>query len=314
MINTKKILVVGGSGFVGSNLIKYLDKKKNKILATYFTNKIFTRFKNVNYKKGNLLDYSFCKNITKNIDTVYMCAAFSAGAKVIERGPIEFMHLNTLINLNILKACNENNVKNFIFFSSSVVYPDSSKQMKETDVNYSFFSKYNSVAWMKIYSEKVCKMYNDNMNILIVRPGNLYGPFDKFDSERSKVIPSLIRKFDIKKKIEIFGTGQDVKDFIYIEDFIKLLLIVVKKKFKFKIINIASGKSIQLLKIIKIIQSLNGNKKFYFKKKSFNMIPVRKINIKNLENITNYKFKFDIKLGLIKTVNWYKKNKKKLKF
>ena len=72
---------------------------------------------------------------------------------------------------------------------------------------------------MKIFSEKLCEMYKDKMSILIIRPGNIYGPNDKFDPIRSKVIPALIRKFEENKIIEIWGDGQDIKDFIYIDDF-----------------------------------------------------------------------------------------------
>ena len=101
--------------------------------------------------------------------------------------------------------------------------------MKEEDVNYSF-KKYNNVAWMKIYTEKVCKMYNEFFDILILRPSNLYGPYDKFDKLNAKVIPSLIRKFNNYKKVEIWGDGKDIKDFLYIEDFVKILSILIKNK------------------------------------------------------------------------------------
>ena len=120
--------------------------------------------------------------------------------------------------------------------------------MTEKDVNYSLFNKYFNVGWMKIFSEKICQMYKNKMNILIIRPGNIFGPHDKFDVVKSKVIPSLIRKFETKKIIEIWGNGKDIKDFIYIEDFVTILLKLINKPFNFKILNVASGKSISLKK------------------------------------------------------------------
>ena len=92
-------------------------------------------------------------------------------------------------------------IKKFIFLSSSVVYPNKPKPMRENDVNFSFFEKYNNVAWMKLYTEKVCEMYNNFFDVLILRPSNLYGPHDKFDKLNAKVIPSLIRKFNNEKKL-----------------------------------------------------------------------------------------------------------------
>ena len=180
--------------------------------------------------------------------------------------------------------------------------------MKENEVNYSFFEKYNNVAWMKLYTEKVCEMYNNFFDVLILRPSNLYGPHDKFDKLNAKVIPSLIRKFNNEKEIEIWGDGKDIKDFLYIDDFVKILIYLIKNKKKFLILNVGSGKSVNLMQIIYIIQSYYGNKKFYFKKNSPKMIPVRKINIDRLKKFVNLKNFINLKNGLEKTIKWYKKN------
>ena len=91
------------------------------------------------------------------------------------------------------------------------------------------------------------------MKILIIRPANLYGPYDKFDPVRSKVIPALIRKFE-NKNIEVWGSGKDVKDFIFIEDFVDNLLSILEKINKYTVLNIASSKPVSLRKIIDILK------------------------------------------------------------
>ena len=117
---------------------------------------------------------------------------------------------------------------------------------------------------MKIFSEKLCEMYKSKMIINIIRPANLYGPYDKFDPTRSKVIPALIRKFERQKTIEVWGSGKDVKDFLYIDDFVENLLTVVEKVNKFSILNICSSNSISLVKILYILKKyINQNKKNY---------------------------------------------------
>jgi|MDTC01.2.fsa_nt_gb GDP-L-fucose synthase len=305
----KKILVIGGSGFVGSNLIESLIKEKEyKIFSTIFKKKKIKKFKNVRYFSGDLQNQKYCDKITKKKDIVVMCAAFTAGAKIIEKNPLEFVTVNTKINLNVLNSCKKNKIKKFIFLSSSVVYPNKITPMKEKDVNYTFFKKYQNVAWMKLYTEKVCEMYNKFFNVLILRPSNLYGPYDKFDKQNSKVIPSLIRKFNNEKKIEIWGDGKDIKDFLYIKDFIKILILLIKIKEKFLILNVGSGKSVSLMNIISIINKYYVNKNFYFKKNSPKMIPVRKINIDKLKKILNFKLKYSLAQGLKDTILWYKKN------
>ena len=304
----KKILIVGGSGFLGTNIIKKIDKKKNLISATQFKNKIFYKVKNIKYLKGDLRSLSFCKKITNSMDTVFMCAAVSSGAKDIENNPMLHVDDNIKMNLNIIKAAAENKVKKFIFISSNVVYPNHKKPMIENDVNYSLFKKYFNVGWMKIFSEKVCEMYKDKMKILVIRPANLYGPYDKFDPEKSKVIPSLIKKFEEKKIIKVWGNGNDIKDFMYIEDFVDSLLLIVKKYKKFTILNIGTGKSIKLKKIINFMIKYYNKKNVVFDNKRPNMVPVRRINVNKFKNLTKYKLKFSIEKGLEKTIKWYSEN------
>lgn len=309
IINKKKILVVGGSGFIGINLINKLNKKKNKLLTTYFKKKI-KKIRYVTYLRGDLRKYNFCDKITKKIDTLYMCAAVSSGARIIEENPMTHVDDNIIMNMNILKAASKNGVKKFIFISSNVVYPVSKKNMTENDINYDLFHKYFNVGWMKIFSEKLCEMYKSKMIIIIIRPSNLYGPYDKFDKFKSKVIPSLIRKFEKDKIIEIWGDGKDYKDFLYIEDFISGLISVTKKINKFDVVNISSGKSISLKKIINfLIRFYKKNENdINYNQLMPSMIPFRKIDNKKFLSLSGLKFKNTIYTGLIQTINWYRKN------
>ena len=212
-----------------------------------------------------------------------MCAAVSSGAKDIQNDPMMHVDENVMINLNIIKAASLNSVKKFIFLSSNVVYPNSKKPMSEENMNYSLFNKYFYVGWMKIFRKKVCEMYKDKIQILIVRPSNLYGPFDKFDKKKSKVIPSLIDKFKLKNKIKVWGEGKDIKDFMFIEDFIDALILVVNRYKKFTIMNIASGKSIKLEKIINFLKKYHNKDNIIYDTTKPTMIPVRKIDIKKLK-------------------------------
>ena len=313
----KKILILGGSGFIGTNLLILLRKKGYKnITATYFTKKNFFKVKGVKYSKSDLRVSKNVDNLTKTADIVFMLAAVSSGAKIIEKNPLEHFSPNVRLNLDAIEKSYNNNVKKFIFVSSNTVYPDTKKSMAEKDINYQLFSKYYIVGWMKIFSEIVCniyanKIYNKKMDILIVRPSNLYGPFDKFSYSKSKVVAALIRKFHERKiPIEIWGDGQDLKDFLYIEDFCESLIKVASHKKHFEIINICSGKSIKIQNIINIlIKKFNiKNKDIYNNLDQPSMIPIRLMSNKSL--IKNYKIKhrFDILKGLEKTVEWYKKN------
>lgn len=294
---------------MGINLIsKMVKNKNNKIYATYYKNKKFKRFKNVKYLKGNLLNLNFCNSVTKNIDEVYMCAAYTAGANIINKNSLKFVFDNSIMNLNILESSSKNKVKKFIFLSSSIVYPDSKKKMNESDVNYTFFKKYHNVSWMKIYTEKVSEMYTNKIKILIIRPSNLYGPFDKFNPSVAKVIPSLIYKFENHRKVEVWGNGKEIKDFMFIDDFIDILLKLKNRIKKFDIINVASERQVKIKDLVEIIKSHYLRKKIVFLKNKPIMISVRKIDTLKLKKLIKFRLKFNINDGIKKTIDWYKKN------
>lgn len=313
----KKILVTGSSGFVGSNLLLKLIKDKNfKVYGSIFKTKPKIKSKKIKYIKANLLNSKDCLRATKNIDIVVMCAANSSGAKVMTSTPLVHLTPNLIMNTQILEAAYYNKVKKFIFISSNTVYPEGKKAMKETDSRYEFFFKYHIVAWMKKFSEKMCEMYSlnikDPMKTIVIRPGNLYGPYDKFDWEKSKVIAATIRKVVEKKNpIVVWGNGKDLKDFLYIKDFVDALIKIIKnKKIKnFDVFNIASGTSITINKILDLLISLENlnDVKINHDKSMPSLIPVRKIDINKIKRIIKWKPKTKINSGLKKTIDWYKK-------
>ncbi len=305
------ILIVGGSGFVGTNILKRIDHSKYSVRATRNKSKKYFKNNKIKYFRGNLKNLKFCEKITNSIDIVVMCAAVSSGAMIIQNNPMFHVNDNIVMNLNILKASAKNKVKKFIFLSSNTVYPVGNKSMIEKDMNYDLFSKYFNVGWMKIFSEKLCEMYKDKMIINIIRPANLYGPHDKFDPIRSKVVPALIRKFEEHNTIEVWGSGKDVKDFLFIEDFVENLLLVIKKINKFSILNICSSNSVSLIKMIKILKKIYEpkQKKIIFNRNKPSMIPFRKISNKKIKSLIKFKLNNSLEEGIIKTVNWYKKNK-----
>lgn len=314
----KNILVTGGSGFVGINFLKTLVKsKKYKITATYFRSKNFYKVKKVKYIKVDLEKINNCTKICKNIDMVVMCAANSSGAAIMEKTPLVHLTPNIRMNLNMLEAAYSQFVNKFIFISSNTVYPVGNYAMKEADAKFKFFEKYHTVAWMKRFSEIVCEIYSkkikDKMKTIVIRPGNLYGPHDKFDPKKSKVIPSLITKIVAKKNpINVWGDGKDLKDFLYIEDFCKILMKIIDKNKNFETFNVASGKSVTIRKILKILiklENIKKNKIFYDISKP-TMIPKRLINISKIKKKFNFKPSVALEQGLKKTLNWYKKERK----
>jgi len=313
----KKILVIGGSGFIGTNLINELVKiKNNKVLGTYYSKKKFFINKRAKYYRLNLLSQKINNDLFFNCDEVYMCAANTSGAEVMSKNPLVHFNDNIIMNTNALDYSYKNNVKKFIFISSNVVYPVTEKAVRENDNNGLFFDKYFIAATMKTFAEKSCYIYSKKlkkkMRTIIIRPGNIYGEYDKFDLKKSHVIPALINKFNsANKKVEVWGDGSDIKNFIYIKDFIKGSIMAAKKNLD--IVNIASEKSYSLKKVINILTKLfKKNVLISYDKSKPTMIAKRNISINFAKKKLGFKTKYSLEKGLENTIKWYKKNKKYL--
>tara|TARA_B110000003_G_C16646764_1_gene532417 strand:+ start:2991 stop:3932 length:942 start_codon:yes stop_codon:yes gene_type:complete len=308
----KKALVLGGSGFVGINLINALVNNNFNVTGTYHKKKIFYRNPKAKYKKSDLRNLNSCINLFRGMDYVFMCAANTSGAAIMKKNPLVHLNDNVIMNNNSLNSAYQNKVKKFIFISSSVVYPVTKNAVSENDVNDIFFEKYHIAASMKRFAEKTCYIYSNKLNkpmkTLIIRPGNLYGDFDKFDLEKSHVIPALIKKIDKSSKfLNVWGDGKDIKNFIYIKDFVDGVILATKSNLQ--VVNIANNNSCTLNEIIKHLLII-------FKKKLLikndltkpSMIPVRKISINLAKKKLKFKNKYSLKEGLKKTVEWYKSN------
>ena len=309
----KKILITGCSGFVGYNLAQKLSKNnKYQIVGTYFKNKPNLK-KKVKLIKADLTKKKDCFKVTKNIDYFFVCSAVTSGEKVILNKHLDHLNPNLIMNTFLLEASYNNKIKKFIFISSNTVYPVSKKPMYENDINYKFFDKYFIVGWMKMFSEVMCQMYSKKiknpMQTIIVRPGNLYGPFDKFDPEKSKVIPATIKKIlENDEEIRVWGDGKDLKDFLYIDDFINGIIKILNIKEKFYIVNLANGSSVTIRQIIKIILMVTKKKlNVIYDLKIPSMIPVRKIAIKKARKDLKWSPKITLYKGLKKTIDWYTK-------
>jgi len=309
---SKKILVAGGSGFVGINLANKLAGFKANVVASYNKNFSFKKNSNVKYRKYDFLQPDQCKEACNNIDYVFMCAANTSGAKVISSTPLVHLTPNMIMNMNMLEAAYETGVKKFLFISSNTVYPLTDYPVKEDDITNEFFDAYHIVGWMKRFTEIVCDMYSNKikkpMNTVIVRPGNLYGPHDKFDPEKSKVIPALITRA-VKKQnpFNVWGDGKDLKDFIYIDDYIDGMLLAMQKLSNSTPINIASGQPITIREVLKYILKASNHldAEIFYDSSKPSMIPKRIIDISFAKKMLDWQPKISIEEGIKKTVNWY---------
>lgn len=307
--------MLGGSGFIGTNLVKLLSENGLKVTATYFSN--FPKFqnKNVDYIQSDARNLEDNIKLFKNFQYIFICSAITSGSHVIRNNPMLHFHDNNVMNTRVLEAASIAKVKRILFISSSTVYPNKDHEMHESDVTGEFFPAYEIVASMKRYFEKAFQIYAkssfSNLETVIVRPSNAFGEFDDFDWETSKVVPALIRKFVEKNNpIEVWGDGNDIKDFIYCQDLVTGLVYAMFLAKSGEIYNIASGKSNTIKDLVKILIDLSSSEvKVSFNTSVPSMIPIRRISTNKAESELGFKAKVSFKEGIQRTFNWYQTQK-----
>ena len=308
-----KILVTGTSGLIGYNLVERLLKDGHEVYGTIHKNN--KRVKGVEYFYGDLRDMEFCKEITEGMDIVVNCSANTSNAVDTVKSPLVHVTPNVIVNTQLIEAAYFNKVNKYVFISSSTVYPPSGEDL--VDETWNIFEEpypvYHAVGWMKRYGEVLCDLYanqlSPNMDCLVIRPGNCYGPHDKWDFDKCHVTPATIRKvIDRHHPIQVWGDGEDIRDVIYVEDFVDGLITVMENcKEKHEVVNIGSNTSYSVNEILDICMEVDyydAPVQYISGKPS--MIPIRKISSDKMKQKYGWEASTPIHDGIFKTINWYR--------
>lgn len=306
----KKVLILGGAGFIGSNIIENLIKKKNyKITATFFKKKPIIRHSNLNYQRVNLVNQRDFKKLDKKYDLIFMCAGkiFNKRNKFSTRKLKE----NLLINENVFKFL-LGKTKIYVWFNSCSGYPQKNSKIIESDFFKSPAPK-NFLPGMqsrKIEKKLISISKINKINILTIRTPEVYGKFDNFNENTSRDIPLLINCHinNLKKKHKIDTKFQ--KNYIFGTDLAKYTIRLLSNKIKkYEAYNLCEDKSYNLQKIIDFLKIDTVSKNSKIKKDNYK-------NSKYLRFYSNKKVKKALgihKIGNLeksikKTIIWYKQS------
>jgi GDP-L-fucose synthase len=313
MYSGKNILVTGGAGFIGSNLIKALLQAGANVRATIHDKQPAIDDPGVEYLELDLTEHQACQAACKDMELVFLCAAQTSGAAVMESRPLAHLTPNLIMNARMLEAAHLAGVRKCLFISSNTVYPAVDYAVREDEAQFDFFEKYFIVAWMKRFSEIMCQMYDSKikhpMKTVVVRPANSYGPYDKFDWVTSHVLPALIRKVvERHTPIKVWGDGMDVKDFIYVHDLVEGMMLAMEKLDGFEPVNLASGKEVVLGEVLKMIMEIDGYRdaEIVYQSDKPSMIPRRLISTSKAKNLLGFTSRTSLRDGLAQTISWYR--------
>ena len=317
-----KIYVAGASGMVGSAICRLLKKcgynnEKNRILTT-------TRDE-LDLRNTEKVKDWFNK---EKPDIVIIAAAKVGGIMANKINPVNFLLDNLKIQNNLIEQSYKFGVKRLLFLGSSCIYPKFSKQpIKENYLLSDFLESTNEFyAIAKIAGLKLCEAYRKqyHFDTITLMPTNLYGPMDNYDTKESHVMPALIRKIYEakkykKKEVICWGTGEPLREFLYVDDLAEACLFVLENWYPDKNnaplnydgyplnwLNVGSPYEISILDLaIKISNIIGYEGDIIWNRNIPDGTPRKKLDTKHINSL-GWKAKTDLDKGIKKTIENFK--------
>jgi len=311
------ILITGGAGFIGSHLTgKLLNQReevvvldnfdpfynpeiKRKNIELFLNHPRFTLVEG-DLRNRNLVDKIFREYSVKKV--IHLAAR--AGVRGSIKDPFIYEEINLRGTLNLLEVCKGYPIENFIFASSSSVYGNAKLPFSENTYQLFPISPYGVT---KLAGEFLCQAYHRlyGFPVLCLRIFTVYGPAQRPEM----VIHKFTRLIQREEQVPVFGQGHFKRDYTYIEDLLKGIILALNHRFEFEVINLGSSHPVDLLTLIKIIES-NLHKKAkikYFPPQPGDPL-ITCADIKKAREFLGYQPEVSIEEGVKRFVQWYLEN------
>ena len=310
-MKTKKILIIGGTGFIGLNILRkieastYFDSYQIVLLSRSNKSLEFSNY-DIIYVQGDYTCATTLRGLFKqhNFENVLHLASTTVpvNSNINIYNDVE---VNLMSTIKLLEMMVEFNCLSIVFLSSGgALYGEGTNQpFKEMD-SCKPISSYGIIKWtieryLEIYQKK------HNINYLILRISNVYGPYHY--ALHQGVINVAIKKALKGEIINVWGDGSQTKDYIYSEDLAEIIISLIQGKTANEILNIGSGESVSLKFIIFLIQRLIPSAKFHYQTNKISDIPNVYLNIDRLKALIPFSL-HSINDGIYKTFEWTRKN------
>ncbi len=299
----KKILVTGGMGFLGSNLVKSLNQLHPKKILNPSSKDYDLRFK------------ENCNKITEDVDIVFHLAAHVGGIGLNKEKPGELFYDNLLMGTYLIDEARKNGVEKFISLGTICSYPKITNQPIKEEYLWEGFpeevtSAYGLAKKMQIVQSMAYKQQYD-FNSITIFVTNLYGPFDNFNENKSHVIPSIIQKIwnaknSDKKFVELWGDGTPTRDFLYCDDASNGLILAAEKYDKIEPLNLGSQIEVSIKELAQLIMKLmDVDLEIKWNSNMPNGQPRRCVSFEKANKEIDFLPSTSLEEGLKKTIQWY---------
>jgi GDP-L-fucose synthase len=308
----KRILVTGGSGFVGTHFVQALLEQGARIRVPIHQRSMIVKDPRIELVQADLTRLEDCRSVCKGMQYVIHAAGAVAAAGVTATNPMAAITTNLVLTAQTLQAAWDVGVERYLVFGSSTGYPVTTHPVKEEEMwSGPTHSSYFGYGWMRRYLERVSEFAasKSKLGIALVRPTAVYGRYDNFDPVTSHVIPALIRRAVARDDpFEVWGTGNEVRDFLHVAELVRGCLLMLEKHAVCDPVNIGYGKTVTIREVVGAILKAAGHDKarVVFNSSKPTAIPVRMVDTSKAKQLLGFEPSISLEQGLADTVGWYR--------
>jgi GDP-L-fucose synthase len=249
------VLVTGGTGLIGRQIVNMLsDAQAHVKVVSLDRIDIDSRAQHV---LGDLADFGFCREITKDMDFVFHLAGVKGSIQVTKAKPASFFVPLLMMNTNVLEASRLNKVRKVVYTSSIGAY--ASAEVFREDENLDGPPMDMFPGWAKRMAELQIQAYRTQYglkNFSVVRPCNVYGPGDNFDPDNAMVIPTLMHRiYKREDPVTVWGDGSAVRDFAYSKDVAEGVILALHHGTDSGFVNMGSGQGYSIRELVETLHS-----------------------------------------------------------
>lgn len=309
----KKVLVTGGTGMIGIYLVERL-LKEGAIVRIASLDDPSRAPKGTEFKRVDLTRFDNCLEVCKDMDYVFSLVGIKGSPKMTQEKPANCFVPMIMFNTNMMEAARQQKVERYLYTSTIGVYSPA-EIFKEDDVWKTFPSKNDWYGgWAKRMGELQGEAYEKQYgwkNIAIVRPANVYGKYDSFDSD-AMVIPSLIKRaLDGEDPFIVWGDGSQIRDFIHSDDVARGMMMALEKCPGPMIpINLGSGRGYSIKELVEVImKNLDKKPKVVYDTTKPTGDKIRLMDITKAKELIAWEPEISLEQGIKEVMDWYKENK-----
>lgn len=296
---TKKIVVLGAGGFIGSHLVKRLKSKGHTVIGADLKHSEYIENFCDQFLIADLRNRADVDRVIDNdVDEIYQLAADMGGAGYIFTGNHDgsIMHNSSLININVLSVMQQKNIKKVFYSSSACVYPeynqnDPSAPLCTEDSVYPAAPD-SDYGWEKLFSERLYASFGkeNQIDVRIARFHNIFGPYGSWNNGKEKAPAAICRKVALAEQngiVEVWGDGNQTRSFLYIEDALDGIEKIMEGNYD-KPINLGSERMISINELVKVVAMIAG----------------KNLSISNISGPTGVRGRNSDNKLILKELNW----------